>query len=248
MNRVAILVPVYRRTSNIAKVYASHLEAKTDAALYFVVNEDDSDVLAAIASQKAPCFITPKDRTKWSQKINDGIHRTEEPWILCGADDIVFRKGWVEAIASYLDSGFDGVYGTNDLGNTQVLLGQMSTHPLVHRKYTETIHASMSGLPYRMPYVMDGKLQYDSGLLYEGYHHNFPDTELCLEAQQRGDYRHLRHCVIEHCHPIFAKASDDAVYQLGRSRFFDDKALFDARCRKFGWRFGQPRSFDEAPR
>lgn len=228
MNRVVVLVPVHQRTTNLATVYRSHCEADTDAAFYFVAADGDDAVMDAMLKLQAPYHIVSKDRTKWSQKINDGIARTFEPWILCGADDIVFQRKWVEAIAGHLDSGFEGVYGTNDLGNGQVLKGLMSTHPLIHRNYTKNV------APENI-----------SGVLFEGYHHNYPDTELALHAQSQGMYKHLRHCIVEHRHPAFGKAADDPTYLFGRSRFFEDQSLFSIRCRKFGWHFGASHSFNE---
>jgi hypothetical protein len=64
---------------------------------------------------------------------------------------------------------------------------------------------------------------------HEGYRHNFVDDEIVTAAKQRGVWQMALGSVVEHLHPVFGKAEDDEVYQLGKSCWEADWELFKQR-------------------
>lgn len=243
--RVIVLVPVLNRPARVRPLLESfvaslaHLDLRQlgrvhplpgledsgvfglfPAEILFLANEDDFEEIAALEDAHAPTAVLSRERRSWAQKINLGAELTCAPWILCGADDLSFHRGWFEAAMRFDDvaAGVD-VVGTNDLGNPATMTGETSTHPLVRRRYVDEL----------------GTVDELGAVVHGGYHHNFPDTELVLTAKMRGRYRHAPECVLEHLHPIWRKGDDDETYALGRSRFEDDRALFESRRRTYGF-------------
>lgn len=218
---VAVLVPVLRRPHRVAPLVASFRAATApeDAQIYFIAQHSDVEEIAAIrAAGLEPLLVGDEDQS-WSRKINRGYERTVEPWILLGADDLRFHPGWIETVRDVLKS-FPGIIGTNDLGSPDTASGNRSTHPLVRRLYAKIC----------------GTIDERDKICHEGYHHNFPDTELVMTARCRGVYMHARACHVEHLHPLWGKAPHDEIYKLGMSRWYDDQALFYERCNQFGFR------------
>ena len=64
---------------------------------------------------------------------------------------------------------------------------------------------------------------------HQGYRHWFVDDEIVTAAKQRGVWQMALGSVVEHNHPLWGKAEDDEVYQLGQSSAEADRALFRAR-------------------
>lgn len=217
---IAVVCPVLNRPQNVVPLIKS-LEASTlDANLYFVVNDDDYSELDAIVAARAHHFVVPSARRSWAKKINDGYQRTHEPWILCIGDDVEFHEDWVHEIKRIISENPRArVIGTNDLGNAATMTGRASTHPLVSRAYADE-HGTIDG---------------PGAICFEGYHHNYPDTELVATARARGVYAHARYAYIEHYHPLWGKSEDDDTYKLGQSRVAEDRALFEERAQKHGW-------------
>jgi len=217
---IAAIVPVLSRPQRVQPLVDSFRAATKDedAAIYFVAQASDTAELAAIrAAGLEPIVVGDEDRS-WAKKINRGYQRTHEPWILLGADDLSFRPGWIDVIRGELLS-FEGVLGTNDLGNVATTRGQHSTHPLVRRAYADCC----------------GTVDCRGCVVHEGYDHNFPDTELVATAKRRGLYRHRVDCIIEHLHPLWGKAKSDPVYALGQRSFTRDHDLFVSRSKRFGF-------------
>lgn len=217
---VAVIVPVLSRPARVRPLVDSFRAATSpnDAHLYFVAQRSDAAELAALrAAGEEPMLVEDEDRS-WAKKINRGYERTNEPWLLLAADDVDFRPGWFDAVRQQLHEHL-GVIGTNDLGNGATMAGTHSTHPLVRRLYADIC----------------GTVDERRRVVHEGYDHNFADTELVATAKQRNLYVHAFDCIIEHLHPAWGKAESDPVYRLGRRRFRQDSALYDARRRAFGW-------------
>lgn len=220
MSTIAVIVPVLQRPHRVRPLIDSFHEATSpkDATLYFIAQRSDMvEIEAIIAAGLTPIVVEDVDRS-WAKKINRGYERTSEPWLLLGADDLAFRPGWVDVIRRLLVS-HPGVIGTNDLGNSGTIDGTHSTHPLVRRSYADQL----------------GTADEKRRICHEGYHHNYPDTEIVATARKRGLYLHEARCVIEHLHPAWGKSQHDAVYALGQSRVAQDHALFMSRKQRFGW-------------
>lgn len=105
------------------------------------------------------------------------------------------------------------VVGTNDMGNSRVIAGNHSTHPLVHRDYLACGTVDEVGI-----------------VLHEGYQHQFADDEFVQTAKVRRVYAHAFDAFVEHLHPNWGKGRDDATYRRGQAGFSADKRLYDQRC------------------
>lgn len=217
---VAVIVPVLRRPHRVVPLiesFVAHTSLK-DARLYFVAQASDlAEVNAIRAAGLEPLLVSDVDQS-WSRKINRGFERTNEPWVLLGADDLRFHPGWIDAVRPMLAT-FPGIIGTND-GSPATASGERSTHPLVRRLYA----------------TICGTIDERNKIVHEGYHHNFPDTELVMTARCRGLYASCSGCLVEHLHPLWGKATHDEVYTLGMSRWSSDQALFYKRINHFGIR------------
>ena len=149
-------------------------------------------------------------------KINYGFHLAQTELVLCAADDLRFRPGWLEAVEAVVAEFDVGVVGTNDTANPSVLAGAHSTHPVVRRCYIDT-YGGVVGYP---------------GMVYwPGYSHNYVDNELCATAIQRGCYHHCHTAVVEHLHPLWRSAADDETYRRGGATANMDARLFESRRR-----------------
>lgn len=217
---IAVLVPVLARPGNVAPLVRSFAENTPidHARLYFVAQHSDKAEIDAIRdSGHEPIFVGDSDRS-WARKINRGYENTTEPWILLGADDLRFHKGWTSAIADLLIA-HAGVIGTNDLGNESTIHGKHSTHPLVRRSYARIM----------------GTVDMRNRVVHEEYDHNYPDTELVRTARKRKLYIHRGGCIVEHLHPLWGKSKQDATYARGQEFYEQDRRLFERRRKIFGW-------------
>lgn len=64
-----------------------------------------------------------------------------------------------------------------------------------------------------------------------GYASRNCDDEFCQTAQMRGAYVHAHGALVEHFHPAFGKAENDATYDLSQETVAADRALFNQRRR-----------------
>lgn len=222
---LGILVPVLGRPERPRPLVESLEKAAPDAHLYFLANHGDVEEVRAcraIADEKpgwCSLLLVVDKRPSWAQKINDGIRRTREPWLLLCADDVKFYPRFLEAAARLMSDPGVGVIGTCDLGHRGTLEGWHSTHPIVSRKYV----------------IEQGTADQKGVIAHEGYRHNFVDTEIVATAKKRGAYQHCRDCLIEHLHPLWGKGKSDATYRLGKKFMRKDAEIFWDRVKKFGW-------------
>ena len=228
--RITAIIPVLNRPKNVEPLIKSFVEnsPKDLVDMLFVTSDSCQAEIREIkrCSSLGPVAVAvaPGEVLSWAKRINWGInhsksyHHFEEcaPWVLCGADDIIFHAGWFEA-AKEAANGFSGVIGTNDLGNPSCMDGTHTTHPLVDRKYV-TEHGTMDEV---------------GRFLHEGYQHNFVDLELVSTAVKRGCWKHAGNCHIEHNHPSWNKNQWDEVYQRGQSNWANDRLLWLDRAAKF---------------
>lgn len=205
---VAILVPVLARPHLVAGLIDNIARTTpSEHTILFLTDPDDHAERAAIAAAGAtelPCGGS------WATKINLGIAATTTPLIFLGADDLRFHPDWLGAATRKLKPGI-GLVGTNDLGNPRVMRGELATHALVARWYTQLGAA-------------DG-----GALLHEGYEHNFVDQELTETAKRRGAFAFARFSHVEHLHPHWGKSEIDATYEKGLATFARDRRTYRAR-------------------
>lgn len=176
---------------------------------------DDEQIQACFDTSAATVTVPFEcGRGDWARKINHGIAMTAEPFVLCGADDLVFHPGWDKPLLQHLDHV--GVVGTNDLANPAVKSGRHSTHPAVARWYVREF----------------GTVDEPDKAIHEGYWHNYCDNELVETAMARGMWQFCADSKVEHLHPIFNRSVPmDATYELGQRHFREDGLLWRRRRR-----------------
>lgn len=240
---IAALVPVLGRPQNVRPLVDSFHAAGSEhaARLYFIAQRGDDEEIYEVVTQagmgRCDVVMVEPEEQSWAKKINAGYRATSEPWMLLLGDDVSFTSGWLHAFAAHASSGA-GVIGTSD-GSISVQRHERqwrrkerarrgdpapppwsptSPHPFVSRAYVDEF----------------GTVDEIWRVVHDGYHHNFPDTELCATARMRGKYAYAHDVAIVHNHPIYGRSSEDDTYRIGRSRWSDDERLFNERRERFG--------------
>ena len=215
---LAALIPVLGRPRNVAPLVRSFFSSVEDewtgADLVFVCTPGDDEQIAAVrAVGFEPIVVSWKAGPgDYARKINHAVALTDAAWLFTGADDLRFHPGWLHAAISVHIRTGALVVGTNDLHNASVRSGQYATHLLVHRSYLDRAVVDEPGK-----------------LFHEGYDHNCVDTELVETAKANGVWAFAKDSHVEHLHPVFRLAQDDATYRKGRKDHMADKQLLQKR-------------------
>ena len=205
---VAVVVPVLSRPQNVP-TFMDSLRASTGlATAYFVCDPDDHAEQDAVRKHGGKVLL--KAGT-FAQKANHGYKSTTEPWLLLVGDDVVFRPGWYDRALRAAGDRFHLV-GTNDLSS---LKRELAVHPLIRRSWVDEHGASWDG---------------PGTIAHEGYGHCFVDNEWTAVAAQDHAMILAPDAVVEHLHPLFAKAETDPIYEKGQASYEADKALWEARA------------------
>ena len=201
---IALLIPVMRAEKIAALI--ENIDRTTDAPhqIYWACTKPSEccDVLLGLGE-----FVYTDEGDTWGHRINRLFDLTKEPYVFLGADDVRFHEGWDEHALKAIDS-IQGVVSVNDLSNPN------GTLALVSRRYINN---------------QSGCVDTPGVVIYPGYSHNFSETELFETARRRGRFAYCATSIVEHVHPDANKAEDDEIYQLGRARLEEDKALFNSR-------------------
>lgn len=222
MTDVAVLVPVMDRPQNVAPLVGS-FDATNDgtARLYFVVDGDDADEIAAIKDAGATYLVSDRG-TSFACKLNSGFNQTTESFVLCVGDDVEFTAGWLES-ARKLSDRWD-VIGTNDahpgeVRNARVASGRHADHFFVRRSYVEDDGACLDGPGFLAP---------------EGYYHYFVDVEIVQLAKALGRFTPCLDCRVIHHQPRYEGRPEDwdadPVYVKGGSYSEKDEITFKRRA------------------
>lgn len=161
-NDLVIVIPLWRRTANIRRVYMSAIATTPMATVLFVVSAGDQAVLDALVDEGFVldgCEIVDGnggEQGDYAKKINAGYRATSEPFIFTGADDLDFQPGWYAAARAHMN-GRTGVVGTVDNTNRRTMEGEHSTHSLVARWYAD----------------QGACVDQDHVIYHEGYQHEF---------------------------------------------------------------------------
>lgn len=226
---MVIVIPLWRRTKHIERVYASAMWATPGARVLFVASEGDEEVRAALDAFHADHLLVDGPGGGFGDyaiKINAGYRASTEPLIFTGADDLAFHPGWYEAARSLIETPTPdycyakgdwpvSVVGTNDLCNPRTMRGEHSTHSLVARWYAD-IGASIDA---------------DHEIYAPCYVHEYCDDELVQVAMSRQSYAHAFDAHVEHLHPLAGKSPDDLTYQRGRAHSRLSRRKFVVRQR-----------------
>lgn len=218
-----ILIPVLGRPQNAQRVVDSIREATTVAyrVLFLCSPGDDAQITAArdTGAEVIICSF-PSGKSDYPKKMNVGFRETEEEYLLLGADDVEFERGWDLTVLNAVQRRPVGVIGTNDLANRHVMRGLNSTHPVVSRAYIQEEGGSLDG---------------PGTLISEEYDHNYCERELNGLAMSRRQWMFLKNVHIKHRHPCWGTAPQDETYRKGIRNFQGDRDLFYTRARAWGY-------------
>ena len=154
--------------------------------------------------------------------MNYAYGETAGEFVFTGADDLDFRPGWAEACLEAAEATGASVIGTDDLSNPTVRRGLHSTHSLVSRDYVACCGATFDEVP--------------GVLLFEGYDHQYVDTELVYVADGRGCWTFCAGARVVHLHPFWHRSVPrDRTYAKAlrqgaadRKRYEQRRALWEA--------------------
>jgi len=222
---IDILVPVLDRPQRaLACVESAVLSAAVPFTFTFLTSPEDAfeteackaaaDHFEGVQVIEVPWLPCPGD---YAKKINYGFLATSSEWVFTGADDLEFHPGWDIDCIETGETALASVVGTNDMGNPTVMRGKHSTHSLVRRAYVMDVGATFD----RQPGV----------LLFEGYDHQYVDTELLAAAKQHGLYAHALTAKVEHLHPFWHKGLHDSTYVKALADGAADGKLYRQRER-----------------
>ena len=214
---VVVVVPVLNRPHR-AQPLVDSLRSTTDTPLVFVCSKGDRRQIRACRATGERVIVTTwvADRGDFAKKTNLAFRETSEPWVFCGADDLRFTPGWLEAAVRAGDLSGAGVVGTQDNGNPLVKRGKHATHVLVRRSYIQEWGGTFD----------------DTGEIFcEEDDHQFVDTELVQTAMLRRQWAFANDSVVEHLHPSWGKGATDTTYEKALRRTNEDSILFQRRMR-----------------
>jgi glycosyltransferase involved in cell wall biosynthesis len=210
---VAVLIPTLWRPNkmreNVDNLHA--VTGREDIDIVFIIEEDDEDSLNASKNLNAITLINKRKRN-FAGAINTAVQSLDHNYIFGASDDFLFHPNWLPPLMELSENY--GVVGANDLGNSINNGGIPSVSYLVRRDY-----------------VPRACIGYPENLLYEGYHHNFTDTELSDCADAHGEHVFCAESIVEHMHPSLGKSIIDRTYMLSfnHEQYYEDNELFMSR-------------------
>lgn len=208
MTDLAVLIPVLGRPGRVKPTLDAFNTTVPGARVLFLASPGDTEELQALESVDADMTFVAGG---YSNKIRAGVYITKQSLIFTASDDVMPQHNWFENAREHLKDGIE-VVGVNDLLR-RPHRPQHATHFLMTRAYAE------------QP-TIDGK----PGPFSSAYAHNFCDDELIATAVKRGVYAYAPESRVAHRHPM-GGAPDDDTYRLGRSRFKQDKRIFEKRSK-----------------
>lgn len=219
---IGILIPSSGRSEKIAMVVenATRHTSLRHRVIVIVEEPEYHDYLHALKDVKHAELVLNKRSRNYAGAINtvtsQGLFREVGDYFFCGADDLNFHPGWdTNAVTTMLALPHLRVVGTNDLWNQYVLEGTHATHYLVDRRYTDEVGG-----------VIDGAKGH---LLYEGYDHNYTDTECIGTAKARAIYSPCPQSIVEHMHWSAGKSPKDATAMKTSKHIDKDAELYLSR-------------------
>lgn len=218
MTAIDIIIPTYGRAGKLAALAENIDDATvTPHRILFAVEAEDTDSIAAVKALGLEPVIN-EGQANYAGACNTGYYRGGNDLLFAGADDLIFHPGWDTAAIAKLDGWF-GVIGTADLLNPYVAAGSHATHYLIERWYLDGIGGVVDIGP--------------GSFLYEGYDHQYTDTEFIGTAKARARFRPCFESVVEHRHWLRTGEMDATAHKT-QLRIEQDAALYDTR-RQLWW-------------
>jgi GT2 family glycosyltransferase len=208
MNKIATLVPTYKRARKLPALIKNHDETSINSVLYFVITPDDLATRKVLKKLKQKYFIVDGEYVK---AINYGIEHTTEEFVLNAADDVVFKMGWDKELLKLTGDWTKNIFGGIDSWNINKTLIHIS-HPMARRSYLET-----------HPYFPE-------------YTHYMCDIEFMQRGWKEDCVIITPKTLIEHPHPhnqANPQGRIDLTYKRSAKNLDHDKDLYDRRKGEF---------------
>jgi hypothetical protein len=214
---IDILIPVLGRPRNVTPLLESLKVTQTPYQVFFICSPGDTPQIEACLQTGHQTWIAPWEagRGDFAKKINWAFRQTHSEWLFQGADDICFHGGWDTRALQVARHKDRQVIGTNDLHNSLVKRGGTSTHTLFTRRYIEEQGGTLTDGP--------------GVVFHEGYDHQFVDMEFCEVAKRRGVWAFSKQSIVEHFHPHWGNADEDATYVKADRHRSHDMRLYRKR-------------------
>lgn len=208
------IIPTYKRSDKLANLIKSFKTNSSQARLLFVINlkdEDSRNILEKLGTE----FITCNG--EYVECINSAVQETDNPFIFCGADDILFTKNWDKKLLKVMED--EKVMVTGGIDDWTISKsGVHVSHPLVRRSYL--------GQSYWNATTND--------LYCPEYIHYQCDIELEQLAHTRGALKVCDTCEIPHHHYVNGKSQDDYTYTRSRNNnIIKDTKTYNERRHNF---------------
>jgi len=259
---LVIVTPVWRRTTNLARVLTSALDTVPAAHFLFVASVEDRVVIDALDDLLDVDYLllpgAGGGQGDYARKINAGYQATTEPFIFTAADDLRYTPGWYHAaraltvcphgdetcpcqdgdVCHYEGEQPFACPTTRAVGCVECRrVGVVGTVDDTNPRTIAGEHSTHS-LVARWYADCCAVSDQPGAIYHEGYYHEFCDDELVRTAIHRGAYGHAFDAHVEHLHPMGNKAPDDETYRRGRSKSMLSRKLFSDRAPLWG---DQPR-------
>ena len=202
---IDIVTPTLWRADRLAGYVANvHESTVNEHTVSFVAEAHDEKTIAKverIAAADPSVRLLINDRTgNVLGAFNTGALAVTAPWWFASGDDVEFTFGWdVAALGVLAEYPEAKVIGTNDLHHPNVVAGRTATHMLVNTAYMRDVGCTVDCGP---------------GIAcFEGYEHNYIDTEIVEVAKLRGVWQPCLDSIVEHRHWSFGCSERDRTYE-----------------------------------
>lgn len=214
---ITIIVPSYGRADKIRKFHKNVVNNTLHPfeVMYVVEFEQVGDYDKALEGTGAIVVVNART-ANYAGAVNTAAEYSKKSkYLFMGADDVNFHKNWdTEALRVMGALPSIKVVGTNDCFNSFVLAGIHATHYLVDNDYVTRVGG-----------VIDGERGH---VLFEGYDHNYTDTEFIGTAKARAVFAPCLTSIVEHVGWTTADFQDDTKAKTNQN-LNEDSLLYQSR-------------------
>lgn len=213
---ISILIPSYGRAEKARRAVNNVIKNTVHPyEIIFIVEPKQLQEYVAELEDMDVLIVANSRSRNYAGAINSAVEWADGDFLFMGSDDLNFHPGW-ESVALATMNALDNikVVGTNDLFNNYVLQGVHATHYLVEQKYIQDIGG-----------VVDGERGH---VLFEGYDHNYTDTEFIGTAKARAVFAPCLGSVVEHIGWTTGDFQDETKAKTNL-KLDDDSRLYQSR-------------------
>lgn len=203
--RVSVVIPSRDRTEQLVRTVKAFRDTAPAAEIVVVADRDDT--VGPAVAPLGVVVVENHTQLPTPDLWNLGATYANGDVFVLGANDLLPRPGWMEAMLEAMkELEHYGVVALNDLSP---LAGQLATHYAVSRAYAVNELGGVMAPPAYMHFLMD--------------------NEITERAQRDRCLRYAADAIVEHLHPAWGKAENDAVYNGVTIFRFQDEETYQAR-------------------